>query len=547
MAWAKGGSGGIAAISGVPSVESALKRRFSLPDSADRSFPMLASGESAAPADLSAAQLDELRGSPLFNADLAPVPRAQRTWTVWSIAALWVGMAICITTYTLASSLIEQGMNWRQAVFTIFLGNVIVLVPMTLNAHPGTAFGVPFPVLLRSSFGTLGANIPALMRALVACGWFGIQTWVGGAAIYAAAAVLLGFDPATKPSLPVLGISGGELLCFLLFWAINLVIILKGMDCIKWLELLSAPFLLLIGVGMLWWAYSAAKGWGPILAQPHKFKTSAEFWPVFAAGLTAMVGYWATLSLNIPDFSRYARSQRDQALGQALGLPLTMTLYAFIGVAVTSATIVVFGKPIWDPVALMAKFNSPFLVILALVTLAVATLSTNIAANVVSPANDFSNLWPRRISFKTGGLITGVVGILMFPWKLYADPNGYIFTWLIGYSALLGPIGGIMIADYFVFRKRRLVVMELYKPAGEYAGTKGFSLIGLGSLAVAVLPNVPGFLVQVKALDRVQVAPLFLAIYNYAWFVGFAVAFILYLALRRLAQPTKQPLAGDAT
>jgi NCS1 family nucleobase:cation symporter-1 len=484
--------------------------------------------------DLTDAQLEALKASPLFNADLAPVPRARRTWNWWSIAALWIGMAICITTYTLASSLIEQGMNWRQALLTIFLGNVIVLVPMTLNAHPGTAFGVPFPVLLRSSFGTFGANLPALMRALVACGWFGIQTWVGGAAIYAASAMLFHFDPSAKVNLPVLGISAGELICFLLFWAINIAIILKGMDCIKWLELLSAPFLLLIGLGMLAWAWNAADGWGPILAQPSKFQSAGEFWPVFAAGLTAMVGYWATLSLNIPDFSRFARSQRDQALGQALGLPLTMTLYAFIGVAVTSATIVVFGQAIWDPVALMAKFNNPVLVVLALVALALATLSTNIAANVVSPANDFSNLWPRRISFRTGGLITGVVGILMCPWKLYADPKGYIFTWLIGYSALLGPIGGIMIADYIVWRKRRLAVAELYQLRGRYAGTGGFSLPGLVALAIAILPNVPGFLATVGWLDRERVLPVFLAIYHYAWFVGFAVAFVAYLVLRAL-------------
>ncbi len=476
-----------------------------------------------------------LQGSRLYNPDLAPVPPEKRTWTMWSIAALWVGMAICITTYTLASSLIEQGMNWWQATLTIFLGNLIVLIPMTLNAHPGTAFGVPFPVLLRSSFGTLGANIPALMRAMVACGWFGIQTWIGGAAIYSTAAVLFGYDPATKVNLPALGISPGELFCFLLFWTVNIVIILKGMDSIKWLEVWSAPFLILTGLGLLAWGYVAADGWGPILAQPDKFKTRAEFWPVFAAGLTAMVGYWATLSLNIPDFSRFARSQRDQILGQALGLPLTMTLYAFIGVAVTSATIVVFGQAIWDPVQLMAKFKNPVLSVLALVTLAVATLSTNIAANVVSPANDFSNLAPRRISFKTGSLITGVVGILMFPWKLYNDPGGYIFAWLIGYSALLGPIGGIMIADYFVLRRRRLNVAALYQTDGEYTYSRGFSLVALASLAVAVLPNLPGFLVAVKLLDKTQVAPVFLGIYNYAWFVGFFIAFAVYLLLRNLA------------
>lgn len=471
----------------------------------------------------------ELQQSPLCNADLAPVPAAQRTWSMWSIAALWVGMAICITTYTLASGLIEQGMNWRQAILTVFLGNVIVLIPMTLNAHPGTKYGVPFPVLVRASFGTFGSNIPALLRAIVACGWFGIQTWVGGAAIYAMAAAIFGFNPATKTNLPVLGISPGELLCFLIFWAINIAVIVRGMDSIKWLENWSAPFLILTGLSLLVWAYVAAKGWGPILNQPDKFKTSAEFWPVFAAGLTAMVGYWATLSLNIPDFSRFARSQKDQIFGQALGLPLTMTFYSFIGIAVTSASVVVFGSAIWDPVQLMAKFNSPVVAVIALVTLAVATLSTNIAANVVSPANDFANLAPRHISFRTGGIITGIVGILMCPWKLYADPTGYIFTWLIGYSALLGPIGGIMIADYFVCRKRALNVPALYDAKGEYRFTGGFSIAAIVSLVLSVLPNVPGFLVATKVLRKESVSPFLLTSYNYAWFTGFALAFVLYI------------------
>ncbi|MEO6871098.1 MAG: NCS1 family nucleobase:cation symporter-1 [Chthoniobacterales bacterium] len=454
--------------------------------------------------------------STLINDDLAPVPAARRTWSMWSIAALWVGMAICITTYTLASSLIEQGMSWRQAVLTIFLGNLIVLIPMTLNAHPGTAYGIPFPVLIRASFGTLGSNIPALMRALVACGWFGIQTWIGGAAIYAMAAIVFRFDPAQKAALPMLGISLGEFACFLVFWAINMFVIVRGMDSIKWLEIFAAPFLIATGLGLLVWAYFAAKGWGPIFAQPSKFHSLGEFSPVFAAGLTAMVGYWATLSLNIPDFSRFAKSQRDQIVGQALGLPLSMTFYAFIGVAVTSATVVVFGKAIWDPVQLMQRFHSPVLAVLALITLAIATLSTNLAANVVSPANDFSNLAPRLISFRAGGIITGVIGILMFPWKLYADPSGYIFTWLIGYSALLGPIGGIMIADYFVHRRRRLDVDDLYDPYGRYRYSGGFSFVAIGALVLSVLPNIPGFLVTIKLLPQTSVAPIFLSLYRFA-------------------------------
>ncbi|HVY69858.1 MAG TPA: NCS1 family nucleobase:cation symporter-1 [Verrucomicrobiae bacterium] len=469
----------------------------------------------------------------LHNADLAPTRPEQRTWTLWSIAALWVGMSICIPTYTMASGLVTQGMNWWQATLTVFLGNVIVLVPLTLNAHPGTAYGIPFPVLLRSSFGTFGANIPALLRALVACGWFGIQTWVGGAAIYTSSSVLLGFDPAAKTLLPVLGISSGELLCFLLFWALNMLIIWRGMESIKWIEIWSAPFLIVTGLGLLIWAVIAAKGWGPILDRPSKFANAAEFWPVFGAGLTAMVGFWATLSLNIPDFSRFARSQRDQVLGQALGLPLTMTFYSFLGIAVTSATVVVFGEAIWDPVQLVAKFGSPLLSLVALVTFAVATLSTNLAANVVSPANDFSNLAPRHISFRAGGLITGVIGILICPWKLYQDPRGYIFAWLVGYGALLGPIGGIMIADYFVVRRKRLNVPALYDLAGEYRYTSGFGIPAMTAFVLATIPNIPGFLVTVRLLSPHLVPDLFGTLYNYAWFVGFALAFGIYVLLRR--------------
>jgi NCS1 family nucleobase:cation symporter-1 len=474
----------------------------------------------------------------LSNPDLAPVPPERRTWTTWHVAALWIGMAVCIPTYQMAGNLIGSGMNWWQALLTIFLGNVIVLIPMTLNAHPGTRYGIPFPVLLRSSFGTRGANIAAVLRGLVACGWFGIQTWIGGAAIYATAALVIGFDPATRVSLPLIGISPGELACFLLFWAVNVFFIVKGMDSIKWLEALSAPFLLLVGAALVVWAYQAANGFGPILSQPSKFETASAFWPVFGASLTAQVGFWATLSLNIPDFSRYAKSQRAQIVGQALGLPPTMVLFSFIGVVVTSASIVVFGAAIWDPVQLIAKFNSPVLSVVALLAIAVATLSTNIAANVVSPANDFAALAPRHISFRTGGLITAVLGILMCPWKLMADPTGYIFTWLIGYGALLGPIAGIMIADYYVIRKKRLDVPGLYDPHGPYRFTNGFNLSALAALALAVAPNLPGFLAVIGAIPAESLPAIFHTLYNQAWFVGFALAFALHLLFRKLSKPS---------
>jgi len=336
----------------------------------------------------------------------------------------------------------------------------------------------------------------------------------------------------------MLDINAAQLGCFLVFWGINMWVIYMGIDCIRWLLNIKAPLLIALGLVLLWWAYREAGGFGPILSQPSAFDggqpKAGQFWHYFFPALTGMVGFWATLSLNIPDFSRYAKSQRDQVLGQALGLPATMALYSFIGVAVTAATTIIYGATIWDPVDVLTKFKNPVVLVISMLALCLATLATNIAANVVSPANDFSNLAPRRISFRLGGLITGLIGILMMPWKLVADPAGYIFTWLLGYSALLGPIGGIMIADYFVLRRCRLNVAALYAEDGEYTYNRGISWVAVAALVAGALPSLPGFLVNVKALDASSVAPWLLELYSYAWFVGFGLAFVLYLILRRL-------------
>ena len=473
----------------------------------------------------------------LENPDLAPVPLDRRTWRVGSYAALWISMSACVPTYMLASSLIAGGMNWWEAVLTIFLGNSIVLVPILLNAHAGTRYGIPFPVFCRASFGTRGANLPALMRALVACGWFGIQAWIGGDAIHRILGTLwpaLASDTAT-----LFGVTLSQFACFLAFWSVNMAVVYLGIDSIRILLNIKAPLLIALGIVLLVWAYRSAGGFGPMLAQPSAFDPgqprSGQFWGFFVPGLTGMIGFWATLSLNIPDFSRYAVSQRDQVLGQALGLPLAMAFYSFIGVAVTSATVVIFGQMVWNPLDVLVRFRSPAVLILSMVALCVATLATNIAANVVSPANDFSNLAPKRISFRTGGLITGLIGIAMMPWKLVADPSGYIFTWLVGYSALLGPVGGIMIADYFVCRRTVLDVPALYDPDGSCRYTGGWSLVAVAAFLAGVLPSLPGFLAQAGWMNPARVPPFLLGIYGYAWFSGFAIAFVAYLILRKMA------------
>jgi NCS1 family nucleobase:cation symporter-1 len=479
------------------------------------------------------------------NPDLLPTTLGQRRWGMKDIAALWISMSACIPTYMLASSLIAEGMNWWQAVVTIFLGNTIVLVPMILNAHAGTKYGIPFPIYCRASFGILGANVPALLRALVACGWFGIQAWIGGWAIYKIAAI---YVPAWErlPLVPGLGINAAQVACFLAFWAVNMVVIYLGIDSIRILLNIKAPLLLALGLALLAWAYRAAHGFGPMLAQPSQFASggtkSGQFWAFFFPALTAMIGFWATLSLNIPDFTRYAYTQRDQVLGQALGLPTTMALYSFIGVAVTSATVTIYGQALWDPVEVLARFRNPWVLSIAMVSLCLATLATNIAANVVSPANDFAHLWPRRISFRTGGFITGVVGILIQPWKLIADPSGYIFRWLVAYSSLLGAVGGILIADYFVLRRTRLDLKGLYQGEGPYWYRGGFNLVALVALAAGIAPCVPGFLGTIGVL---QVAPVWTAMYHYAWFISFGVAMVVYLVLMKGASVGRRaPTAG---
>ena len=462
----------------------------------------------------------------LNNPDLAPTSAAQRTWSTWHIAALWIGMAVCVPTYTVAAGMIEAGMSWWQAVLTVALGNCIVLVPMMLNGHAGTRYGIPFPVLMRASFGTTGANIPALARALVACGWFGIQTWIGGAAIHQLLGAIGVIDLAAEAGrATAIGLTPWQALCFMVFWLVNVHFVWHGMHSIRWLEAAAAPFLIVAGLVLLGWAfYNAGPG---TLSAGSKFATNAEFWAVFVPQLTAMVGFWATLSLNIPDFTRFAASQRSQAVGQALGLVPTMTLFCFIGIAVTGATVHIFGRAIWDPVELVSKFGSTTVILLSLLSLSVATLSTNIAANVVSPANDFSNLAPRLISFRTGGLITAVLGVLMAPWYLYGNLSAYIFTWLIGYSALLGPIAGIMICDYHLLRRRQLNVADLYDANGPFRGVNWRTVL---ALLLAVAPSVPGFLNA--ATHQELFAEGWNQLYDYAWFVGFFLGVLFYWLLR---------------
>ncbi|MDJ0812936.1 MAG: NCS1 family nucleobase:cation symporter-1 [Woeseiaceae bacterium] len=461
---------------------------------------------------------DDLRNSPRYNDDIAPTRAEQRTWSRWNVAALWVGMAICVPTYTLGGVLTAYfGLSVSEALWTILIANIVVLVPLTLNAYPGTRYGIPCPVVLRASFGIIGSNVPSLIRALVACGWFGVQTLFGGIAIHLLLSALF-------PAWAALG-GTGEVLGFFIFWAANITVVIRGSESIKHLETLAAPLLLAVAIGLIIWA-TPKISIPEVLATPANRPEGASFWGYFFAALTAMVGFWATLSLNIPDFSRYARSQRSQVIGQIIGLPLTMFLFAGLGVVLTAASFELVGETISDPINLIGRIESPFWVVLAMLVIILATISTNTAANIVSPTNVFQNVAPKLINENKGVILTGLIGIALMSWELLkklgwieteVSVEGLYSNWLIGYSSLLGPIAGIMVVDYFLVRNQQYDVIALYK---DNAGYPAWHLPGLVAFGVPVTLTIIALIIGN--------ASWFYGFYTYGWFTGSILGGLIY-------------------
>ena len=458
---------------------------------------------------------DDIANSPRYNEDIAPTRAEQRTWTRWNVASLWVGMAICVPTYTLGGVLTAYfGLSVSEALWTILIANIIVLIPLTLNAYPGTRYGIPCPVVLRASFGIIGSNVPSLIRAVVACGWFGVQTLFGGIAIHLMFSAMFDWWAALGGT--------GEVIGFFIFWVANVVVVIRGSESIKHLEALAAPLLLLVAIGLLFWAVPKISI-SEVLATPATRPEGASFWGYFMAALTAMVGFWATLSLNIPDFSRYARSQRAQVTGQIIGLPLTMFLFAGLGVVLTAASVELAGETISDPINLIGKVDSPFWVVLAMLIIILATISTNTAANIVSPTNVFQNVAPRHIDENKGVILTGLIGIALMSWELLkklglletdVSVEGLYSNWLIAYSSLLGPIAGIMVVDYFLIKKQSYDLLALYQdnagyPAWNKAGFIAF-LIPVGLTIIAITTGELSWF------------------YTYGWFTGSILGAIIY-------------------
>lgn len=473
----------------------------------------------------------------LWNRDLAPTPPERRTWCWYHYAALWLGMVMCVPAYTLAAGLVGAGMSAYQAILTVTLGNLIVLVPMLLIGHAGAKYGIPYAVLVRCSFGTLGGRFPAVLRALVACGWYGIQSWFGGLMIYTLITVLAGHALA-GPRLALLDINLWQLVCFGVFWLAQFYFIVHGIDSIRRLETYTVPIKVVICLMLLVWAYHKAGGFGPIVRQRSQFAPggprSGQFHTVFWASLTAMVGFWSTLALNIPDFTRFARSQRDQVIGQAIGLPAPMGLLAALAVYVTSATVVIYHRAIWDPVTLAGRMSGAA-VLLALLVLLVDTISVNLAANLVGPAFDFSALWPQRVSYRTGGYITAVLAVVMMPWKILSSTHGYILTWLVGYPALLGAVAGILIVDYYHIRRRVIDVPALYREVDSgYYYWRGWNPVAVIAFLIGVLPCLPGFLHASLPRTFTHPGDAFTHLYRYAWFVALGLSAAAYALGMRL-------------
>jgi len=483
------------------------------------------------------------RSAELWNEDLAPTDAAHRTWRAYHFVTLWIGMVVGIPGYMLAAGMIDQGFSALQAVAMVLAGNLIVLLPMVLNGHAGAKYAIPFAVLVRASFGTSGAKLPALLRALVACGWFGIQCWVGGSAIYAIGNIFTG-GALVGAKLGWIGIDAGQLGSFMLFWTLHLFFIARGPESVRWIETITAPIKVAILLALLAWAWHRGNGFGEMLSAPSQFveggKKEGQFWLLFWPTFTAMAGYWSGLALNIPDFTRFARSQRDQIIGQSIGLPIPQAALAFVGVAVTSATVSIYGKAIWDPVDLAGRMEG-LAVAVGLIIITLDTLCVNLAANVVGPAYDFTAIFPKQLNFARGGYLTAVLGIAMMPWKLIESSGGYIFTWLVGYGALLGPVLGVMIADYWLVRRTHIEVDQLYDPAGPYAYRRGWNPAAWIAFAAAVLPNLPGFLATAFPQAFGGVPAAFKEIYNYAWFVSVLISVLVYVPLMSAARARLAP------
>lgn len=457
----------------------------------------------------------ELSSSPYYNGDLAPVPKKERTWGTYHIATLWMGMCIAISTWMLASSGIALGLSWWQSILNILIANVIVLVPMQLNSHAGTKYGIPFPVFARLSFGPKGAHLASLARGIVGAMWFGVQCWLGGEAIN----VVMGSIFKSWANWEF-----SKVLSYVIFTVICTAVAYLGSKAIKFMESWGVPILGVCAAALIIWGIvavgDAGKQISDVFNMPATYQPG-QFWFIFLPALTGNIGFWATMALNIPDFSRFAKSQKVQLKGQIIGLPFMMMLIAFVSIFVTGCGLLVFGELLWDPTSVVVKIGNPIASVVGCLGIAIAQVTTNVAANIVAPANGFSNLAPKKISYRTGVLIGALISVLIMPWKLLASPEGYIFNFLGTYAVYLGPLAGIYIADYYIVKKRRIDTYSLFVgKGGRYWYQNGVNRAAIAVWVISVIPPTLGLLFPGNAF--------FKGIFDNGWIFGFVLSLIIY-------------------
>lgn len=425
-----------------------------------------------------------------------------------------------------------------QALETVTVANVILILAMWANSMAGAKYGLPFPGLLRASFGRNGAQIPVAIRAFVAIFWFAVQTYVGSLAVKA---ILGGLIPGWNSlDVSILGMGLNGWISFGIFWVLHAYVIFRGMERIKFFELWAGPIVIVAGLALVIWAVGAAGGVGPLVDQPSRL-APGEFWPLFALSVTGLVSVWSTLVLNIPDFTRFSRSQRDQMTGQAIGLPLTTILFSIMSIAITAGSTVAFGRPIAEPVELMQAFGNPIVLIIGGAIIMIATLSVNVAANIVSPAYDLVNMFPKRLNFVSAGLISIVIGVLFLPW-LWMDNAATIFA-VLGYiGGALGLVAGIMLADFYLIRRRNYDLGSFYTRGGLYEYSGGWNLRAIAATAIGLVVAFVGVFAPLVGVESLG----FLSAYT--WFLGLAVSFFAYALLMRSARfgQRRRIRAGDS-
>jgi nucleobase:cation symporter-1, NCS1 family len=463
----------------------------------------------------------------LTNEDLAPLGRQR--WTSYNIFAFWMSDVHSVGGYVTAGSLFALGLASWQVLVALLVGIVIVNYFCNLVAKPSQAAGVPYPVICRTVFGVLGANIPAIIRGLIAVAWYGIQTYLASAALDV---VLLKLFPGLMPYAQVeqYGFAGLSLLgwgSFLLLWVLQACVFWRGMESIRKFIDFCGPAVYVVMFILCGYLIHKA-GWGAIdLNLGDVTYTGWSSVPVMLGAIALVVSYFSGPMLNFGDFSRYGKSFEAVKRGNFLGLPVNFLVFSLLVVVTASLTVPVFGELITDPVETVARIDSTFAIVLGALTFTIATIGINIVANFISPAFDFSNVSPQRISWRAGGMIAAVGSVLITPWNLYANPEVIHYT-LETLGAFIGPLFGVLIADYYLVRRQQVVVDDLFTmdQRGKYWYTRGYN-------RVAVLATVVGAtLAVVPVLLGGSVAGMSAAA-QYSWFIGCGVAFGLYFVLAR--------------